>query len=344
MTPQGYVDSRALGLSADSTAWYLRWHRALALGDSARQAFWADSERLDPLAVGQIGGFIAWSGFGAQDWLRAVRMARRIESGQPGEITSIHATALLNGGRPREAHRLLQPDDTSADGLGARLQHALWWEGDTSGTETTARLLTSRADGSLRYGAAGVEQQTALCTVAMWHAARGEFEAIPERIGGTMPAGISSNDSIARRQYATLCAALLDALRASALHRPDARAKLAEADQAARAYILVRTVPANLIVARVAEAEGDLALALRAVRRRDGDLIGFQWYLSTFLREEGRLAALTGDTAGAIRAYQHYMMFHSDPEPEMKPEVERVRLDLAKLVQEPSRSSPAEPR
>jgi hypothetical protein len=31
------------------------------------------------------------------------------------------------------------------------------------------------------------------------------------------------------------------------------------------------------------------------------------WYLSTFLREEGRLAALTGDTAGAIRAYQHYL-------------------------------------
>jgi hypothetical protein len=121
-------------------------------------------------------------------------------------------------------------------------------------------------------------------------------------------------------------------------------AKLAEADEAARTYILVHTVPANLIVARVAEAEGDLAFALKAVRRRDGDLIGFQWYLSTFLHEEGRLAALTGDTAGAIRAYQHYMMFHSDPEPEARAEVERVRGDLAKLLEEPSRSSPEQPR
>ena len=36
----------ALRLSADSTSasgWYLRWHRAVALGDSARRAFWADS-------------------------------------------------------------------------------------------------------------------------------------------------------------------------------------------------------------------------------------------------------------------------------------------------------------
>jgi hypothetical protein len=30
-------------------------------------------------------------------------------------------------------------------------------------------------------------------------------------------------------------------------------------------------------------------------------------YLSSFLSEEGRLAALTGDTAGAVRAYRHYL-------------------------------------
>jgi len=29
-------------------------------------------------------------------------------------------------------------------------------------------------------------------------------------------------------------------------------------------------------------------------------------YMSTFLREEGRLAAITGDTAGAVRGLRHY--------------------------------------
>jgi hypothetical protein len=272
-------------------------------------------------------------------------MVRRIESGQPGEMSSIHADALLNGGRPHEARHVLHADDTSTTGLGNRLREALWWEGDTSGTEIAARLLGTRASGRLSPGDAGGDQLSALCTVAMWHAARGEYDLgeAPERIRRAIPAEVSSKDS-RQRQYATLCAALLDAMHASALHRPDARAKLAEADEAARTYILVATVPANLIVARVAEAEGDLALALRAVRRRDGTLAGFPWYLSTFLREEGRLAALTGDTIGAIRAYQHYMMFHSDPEPEARAEVERVRMDLAKLLQEPSRSAPGQPK
>jgi hypothetical protein len=57
-------------------------------------------------------------------------------------------------------------------------------------------------------------------------------------------------------------------------------------------------------------------------------------YLSTFLREEGRLAALTGDTAGAIHAYQHYLALRSNPEPRLRPEVERVRGDLTRLLGE----------
>ena len=47
--------------------------------------------------------------------------------------------------------------------------------------------------------------------------------------------------------------------------------------------------------------------------------------LSTPLREEGRLAALVGDTAGAIRAYRQYLALRSDPEPALHADVERVR-------------------
>ena len=55
-------------------------------------------------------------------------------------------------------------------------------------------------------------------------------------------------------------------------------------------------------------------------------------FLSSFLREEGRLAALTGDRAGAIRAYRHYLMFRYDPEPSVRPEVDRVRRELAAMT------------
>ena len=97
--------------------------------------------------------------------------------------------------------------------------------------------------------------------------------------------------------------------------------------------LLLPALGANLVVAHLAELQGDLPLALRAVRRRAG-VYGFfpAWHLSTFLREEGRLAALTGDTAGALRAYGHYVALRTNPEPAVQPEVEWVRAELAKLA------------
>jgi hypothetical protein len=89
----------------------------------------------------------------------------------------------------------------------------------------------------------------------------------------------------------------------------------------------------NLAAARLHEAQGDLPGALAAVRHR-----AYDWsspvYLSSFLREEGRLEALTGDHAGAILAYRHYLALRSDPEPVMLPEVEAVQAELRKLIGE----------
>lgn len=50
---------------------------------------------------------------------------------------------------------------------------------------------------------------------------------------------------------------------------------------------------------------------------------------------QGRLAALNGDTAGAIIAYRHYLGLRSNPEPTVRPEVEQVRSELAGLIEEP---------
>ncbi len=327
-----------LGLSADSTgerAWYLRWHQALALGDSAQRAFWADSDRIDPKAFGRISGFITTSGAGSQDWLRATRLdTRNEENGRPGVIAESHATALLNGGRPHEARRILQlPDDTTW-GVVGRVMGALYWEQDTTGTGATVRRLALNSHGPIRPGPRGMAQLRALCTVATWRGAHADFEGVEttiERLRRAIPSEVSAWDSIRATHYAILCAALLDAMRAGGLHLPDAGAMLASADEAARTYT-IESVAANLVVARLAEAEGSLDFALRAVRRRAGDAAKFQPYLSTFLREEGRLAALTGDTAGAIGAYRHLLMLRPDPEPEMRERTEKVRAELARLM------------
>ena len=56
-------------------------------------------------------------------------------------------------------------------------------------------------------------------------------------------------------------------------------------------------------------------------------------FLSTYLREEGRLAALTGDTTGAIAAYRHFLTLQAHPEPARAAVVERVRAELGRLTQ-----------
>jgi hypothetical protein len=85
---------------------------------------------------------------------------------------------------------------------------------------------------------------------------------------------------------------------------------------------------ANLEVARLRERAGDLRAALAAVRRRPY-AYHLTDYLAPHLREEGRLAALTGDTAAAVRAYRHYLALRSDPEPALRPGIDALRAELA---------------
>jgi hypothetical protein len=291
-----------------------------------------------------IDAFMNWTGVGTQDLLRVANMDTRVvEAGHPGEYSSAHALALLNGGRPREARRLLGTDDRSAGDLIGRIYHALYWEWDTTAATDAARRL-ARGETGTGGNWAGRQYVKTTCALGEWHAARADYgyaEAAIGKLQAVADTGVPVNDSLPPRrdgwakQLAILCAALLDATRASALHLSDAPSKLVRADVMARTYVFVAPLAANLDIARLAEEQGDLGLALRAVRRRDGGYLGgFPWYLSTFLHEEGRLAALTGDTAGAIRAYRHYLALRPNPEPQVKPEVEQVRTEVAALLGE----------
>jgi hypothetical protein len=87
----------------------------------------------------------------------------------------------------------------------------------------------------------------------------------------------------------------------------------------------------NLVAARLHEEAGDLAGALAALRRRFTGIAVYPHYVRYF-REEGRLATLLGDTAGAIRAYRHYLSLRGDPEPRLRAEADTVRIELDALL------------
>ena len=88
----------------------------------------------------------------------------------------------------------------------------------------------------------------------------------------------------------------------------------------------------NLISARLHEARQEYKEALAALRRRDAS---FFWpIVVTYHREEGRIAAEAGDTAAAIRAYERYLRIRDNVEPRLRPEVQRVRAELAALTRD----------
>ena len=54
-------------------------------------------------------------------------------------------------------------------------------------------------------------------------------------------------------------------------------------------------------------------------------------YLGLQLREQGRLAVLAGDKKRAVRAYRHYLAMSQLAEPSMKPQVDSVKRELARV-------------
>jgi serine/threonine-protein kinase len=219
----------------------------------------------------------------------------------------------------------------------SHIRQAVWGPGyDSAAAEKAAVFKSSALDSSWT----GVNQYFALCPWGVWAAYQGDERDAREAVA--LMAEIVANDGANPICLYTIEAVLEGAVaggRSPALERLDS---LMQADGGTSAAS-IRGGPgfgsmANFVVARLREAQGDLPRALAAIRRRwIATSPAPQQSLPAFLREEGRLAALAGDTAGAIRAYQHYLILRTDPEPVVESEVDEVRRALARLIGEPGR-------
>jgi hypothetical protein len=307
----------------------MRWLAATTLGDTAVLADLRS--RLGDMHPFYLRALVEWSpGLGAGLDV-ADRAARVYEDGAKsvGERRAVIVGIvpfLLNRGRPGAAGRLLA---TAERGFGQRadvgvlefrVYAALHWDGDSSEAAAAVGALEAYLGGAPAPTGHVRDRQTAICALAHWRFAAGDF------------AGAEAALAQLRAPYliesTPVCAAAVNAQLAAARRRPDAGSALERLDVllaagSDRRHLLMGV--GNLIAARLYEARGDLRHALDLTRRRNA--WGNQ-LLSTQLREEGRLAALVGDTAGAVRAYRHYLALRSDPEPTLRPDVERVRAAL----------------
>jgi serine/threonine protein kinase len=100
-----------------------------------------------------------------------------------------------------------------------------------------------------------------------------------------------------------------------------------------RVFLATERALRRRVVIKVLAPRAEVAAALAAVRRRSMGLAPFPHHV-TYLREEGRLAALAGDRDGAIRAYRHYLALRSEVDPALQPEIRRVREELEAVERE----------
>jgi hypothetical protein len=328
-----------IAMAADSTndfADYLRWQMAFALHDTvALGALRARFDRVNDVSLERISRRSQESGILADDARRAVTvlLKRADNKAEQGQALSAQYILAMNGGRPREGLATIAESERLDEGFTYnRTLDALYWDGDADAALSRVREGAPWADGDLETGPERRDQYDVICRLQQWRLAHGETatarEAI-ERLRAAVVPGIPSADSAVVADFASSCAAVLEAWLATAVRHSDAPVLVAQLDSLSRQSPPGWTEGYNLVLAHLLEAQGNLRGALAAVRRRAYGLV--PRYLSTYLREEGRLAALTGDTAGARRAYQHYLALRSDPEPPLRPARDSVRAEAARV-------------
>ncbi len=328
--------TRASGEEAE----IVRWQTALALGDSAalrRIRARLDSASAESLALMTFFAQIAmvWSGgLGEADRAVALLLRRAATKDEQWGALNAQHDLDLNRGRPDAALRVTEALRTTRPSSGRHLQarvlDALYWDGDTLAAAAAAHELARRHAPPAAHGAERQFQSEDRCVLEQWRLWNGQSGTAARAVGELrrFAEDRQSSESAARN---AVCAALLEALLAHAEKRREVAGKLERLDSLLQSGPAMEDFhEANLALARLWEAHGDPERALAAVRRRPL-APGGEEYLSGYLEAEGRLAAVTGDQAGATRAYRHYLALRSAPEPTVAAEVARVRTELARL-------------
>jgi DNA-binding SARP family transcriptional activator len=323
-----YLARDSVGAQAD----YVRWRVAVVSRDEAvLRTMRAQFASLDLETLARIQMTSQVAGVAAEDADRASdAILQRVGERTQRQIALHNAFWLaLNRGRPAKAlyvldrKRDVDPNDDLR--LAHTLRGALFGDGDLAAGENSARMLEKRigwppqSAGRAPISAAQVTQ--GIFSIALWRLWRGDTtgasEAIAQLRSGGLP-GVPFGGP-----------ELLEALLASHARRADVPRALQRLDSVATLGCCTLPHFINFGSARVHERAGDLTRALAAIRR--GRWLFPPEYLSAYLREEGRLADLTGDREGAVQAYRHYLVLRENPEEVLQAQADSVRRQLARL-------------
>ena len=340
---------------AAASSHYLRWSIAAALGDSIALA--GMRRRFRDYSGGALYQIVTSAQqlvvrLDDADAAIAVLQERVAAPGGPPlnanafDTDIVRRFYLLNRGHARAAASL--PEGKTLEQCGsdclersylpiiqgrAAVYDALYWDGDSAAAARSVRRIAVRLASPGQSADARGDSYSDLCALEHWKLAHLDTSTIRRSLAKLrdratpIPArgAADADDNI-------LCAATLEVLLGVTEGRPDAQA-VARLDS-----IQVRGVwpffvyhsLGTLALARARELQGDTSGALAVIRRREYG-VNVPPFFTTMLREEGRLAAALGDTAGAIKAYRHYLALRATPDSRLVPAAARVRTELKRL-------------
>jgi hypothetical protein len=275
-------------------------------------------------------------GFALEDARHVIAELRRRAGTPPQALLATLAERELahNAGRPSEAPSLppVVVFDRPIEPMWQVLS-TLFWDGDSAAAAKDVRQRAPAAEGPPPPRDATDARYWDICTVGLWRAGEGRWEAVRQAAGRLARAEGAADRGATG--FIPLCEGILEARVEATAGGPAAASALARLDSLAanapvtNGYILLA---ANLTVAALREAQGEIPAALAAVRRRSYAPGFGEVGLSTYLREEGRLAELAGERDAAIRAYQKFLALRRDPEPRLRGQRDVVRQALQALL------------
>jgi DNA-binding SARP family transcriptional activator len=325
-----YLHSDSVGPQAD----YVRWLGAAVVADQAAlRTIRSRFDSLDIQSLSRIQSLAQLKNLEIDDADRASQSILRRSSERRARQIAWHSAFMLalNRGLPLAALDILDkkrdvdPTDDLRQAL--RIRGALFGDGDEAAGAATATALASCLPPSglperRRVGGGDIRcGPNAAFGVALWRVLHGDTAGVRAEIA-------RERVIAARRKLLDAQPQLLAALISAADKSPEAPVALQRLDSMALLGCCNLPHFISLATARLHEGAGNFPAALAALRR--GPILGTE-YLSTYLREEGRLAAITGDTAGAIRAYEHYVALRSRPEQSLRPQVDSIHVALERL-------------
>ena len=224
-----------------------------------------------------------------------------------------------------------------------RLPESTSWGGDSDLANDAARQLVRYADAPPATGKSARPQFQDICVLGLWRVARGDLaagERAAQRLRSTRRPGLTGLDRCRSSSIANCAPRCLMPAVLSPWNRV-MRGLVSPSPTRLRATYIFEVccgeavIDANLILARLWERLGDHPerVARRPAasgRFPPGAIVPVQ-----LPARRGRLAALTGDTTGAVRAYRHYLALRPNPEPVAQAEVQRVEQALAALGARP---------